>query len=115
MNGFDALEKMNDEIEVVLLDIMMPGINGYEVCEKIASQYRVPIIFISALSQEEQQLKAFHMGAYDYVTKPFLPSVLFAKCLVAVHQNNQQNDSILIFGELKIDIKLHQLIIKRKM
>ena len=55
------------------------------------------------------------MGAYDYVTKPFLPSVLYAKCLVAVHQNNKQNDSILIFGELKIDIEIHQLIIKRKM
>lgn len=55
---------------------MMPGIDGYEVCKQIRSQYNTLIVFISALSEDENQLKAYEYGADDYITKPFKPSLL---------------------------------------
>lgn len=110
MNGYDALHKMDDSIELVLLDIMMPGIDGYEVCERIKTNYTVPIIFISALSEEDNQLKAYELGAEDYITKPFLPSVLYAKCNVVLKRTKQKENTHTRYGGIQIDRQLHRLI-----
>lgn len=111
MNGYDALEKIDDDIELVLLDIMMPGIDGYEVCQRIKEKYSIPVIFISALSEEENQLKAYDLGAEDYITKPFLPSVLYAKCKVVLKRMNNKEIQISKYGNIQIDRQLHHLII----
>lgn len=111
MNGYDALEKIDDDIELVLLDIMMPGIDGYEVCQRIKEKYSIPVIFISALSEEENQLKAYDLGAEDYITKPFLPSVLYAKCKVVLKRMNNKEIQISKYGYIQIDHQLHHLII----
>lgn len=111
MNGYDALEKIDDDIELVLLDIMMPGIDGYEVCQRIKEKYSIPVIFISALSEEENQLKAYDLGAEDYITKPFLPSVLYAKCKVVLKRMNNKEIQISKYGYIQIDRQLHHLII----
>ena len=71
MDGYAGLSKMDSSIDLVLLDIMMPGIDGLEVCFQLRQKYSCPIVFISALSEEETQLKAFELGADDYVSKPF--------------------------------------------
>lgn len=80
VDGYDALDKVNQDIDMVLLDIMMPGMDGYETCKKIREKYDMPIIFISALSETDNMLDGYHVGADDYITKPFKPSVLYAKC-----------------------------------
>ncbi len=59
------------EYDLVLLDIMLPGISGYAVCEKIRQNSRVPIIFLTALDEEDSQIKGFDLLADDYITKPF--------------------------------------------
>ena len=79
VDGYDALEKVNQDIDMVLLDIMMPGMDGYETCKKIREKYDMPIIFISALSETDNMLDGYHVGADDYITKPFSVRELLAR------------------------------------
>ena len=81
-NGDDAVDVFfSEKIDVVLLDIMIPGINGWEVCKNIRKESDVPIIMITAKSEEDDKLMGFELGADDYVTKPFSPKVLVARTL----------------------------------
>ncbi len=89
VDGYDALNKVNQDIDMVLLDIMMPGMDGYETCKKIREQYDMPIIFISALSETDNMLDGYHVGADDYITKPFKPSVLYAKCQAILNRSKK--------------------------
>lgn len=110
-NGYEALEKIDDTIHLVLLDIMMPGIDGYEVCKQIRNRSSVPIMFMSALSEDENQLMAYELGADDYVTKPFKPSILYAKSLAIMKRDKKSEDDTLDFGHVKLDRINHLLII----
>ena len=78
------------EFDAVLLDIMMPKLDGLSVCRAIRKNNDVPIIFLTALSDEEDKLMGYELGADDYVTKPFTMSVLYAK-LMALIKRNQRN------------------------
>lgn len=79
-DGMTALEYVeNNEFDVVLLDIMMPELDGFGVCRAIRRNNDVPIVFLTALSDEEDKLFGYELGADDYVTKPFSMSVLYAK------------------------------------
>ncbi|MEO0599697.1 MAG: response regulator, partial [Chloroflexota bacterium] len=75
LNGKEALEKVDEKRpDLILLDIQMPGMNGYEVCEKIKDDEDtedIPIIFLSALSDTKDIVKGFEVGGVDYVSKPF--------------------------------------------
>jgi DNA-binding response OmpR family regulator len=110
MNGYEALEKIDEHIELVLLDIMMPGIDGYEVCQRIKEKFSIPVIFISALSEEENQLKAYELGADDYLTKPFKSSILYAKCIAVYKRYHKTNEDFLKLGCIEIDLNQHLLI-----
>ena len=75
VDGYDALNKVNQDIDMVLLDIMMPGMDGYETCKKIREKYDMPIIFISALSETDNMLDGYHVGVFfekfqEYMNKP---------------------------------------------
>lgn len=109
--GYEALSMINETIDLILLDIMMPGIDGYEVCQQIRYQYQCPIIFISALSEEDNQLQAYQLGGDDYITKPFLPSILYAKCLAICKRQDPQVSNIKTFHHLQIDYTNHQVYI----
>ena len=79
-NGLEALELAEStEVDGVLLDIMMPGLDGLSVCRALRKKSDVPIIFLTALSDEEDKLLGYELGADDYVTKPFSLAVLYAK------------------------------------
>lgn len=113
-DGYSGLALMNHSIDIILLDIMMPGVDGLEVCALIRQNYTVPIVFISALSEEETQLAAFKLGGDDYISKPFLPSVLYAKCLAICKRHSQNDHHMSHFGCLKIDYTNHQVWIDQK-
>jgi len=82
-SGVDALEIVNNqEIDLILLDIIMPNLNGFEVCQKLKSHpktSKIPIIFLSAKSSQDDIQKGFEIGAVDYVTKPFNPTELLSR------------------------------------
>ncbi len=110
-NGLEALQHMNDQIDLILLDIMMPGMNGYEICKEIRSTYKKPIIFISALSQDENQIKGYSLGADDYITKPFKPEILCMKVLAMIKRNKKIEEDLITIGQIKLDKVRHELII----
>lgn len=108
--GLEAI-KVTDEttFDVVLLDVMMPGADGFTVCKHIRQKSDTPIIFITARESEEDKLQGFSLGADDYITKPFSPSELVARVKAhlaryerLIGSNQQENDIIEIRG-IKID------------
>lgn len=79
-NGIEALSVFEEqEFAMVLLDVMMPKLDGFSVCKAIRKQSEIPIIFLTAKSDEEDQMLGYAMGADDYITKPFSLGVLYAK------------------------------------
>lgn len=89
-DGVQALALLEEnEYDAVLLDIMMPGLNGLSVCRAVRKTNDVPIIFLTALSDEEDKLLGYELGADDYVTKPFTMSVLYAKTVALIKRNRK--------------------------
>lgn len=93
-NGFDAirLASAEDQPSLILLDIMMPDMNGYQVCEKLKSQEgtrRIPIIFVTSLDAVQSEEKGLALGAADYITKPFSPSIILARVKTHLKLYNQ--------------------------
>jgi len=88
-SGEECLQKVNEHTpDIILLDIRMPGIDGFETCIKLRENYQladVPIIFLSGLMEDEDKIKAYEAGGNDYVTKPFNAIVLGAKINYALH------------------------------
>jgi len=104
-NGIDGLSVFNkNKIDLAILDIMMPGLNGLEVTKEIRKVSSIPIILLTAKSQEEDKLSGYNLGADDYVTKPFSPKVLVAKikALLKRTSSNSTNNEI-NFPRLKIN------------
>ena len=87
-DGLRALELLEEgQFDAVLLDIMMPGLDGLSVCRAVRRDSEVPIIFLTALSDEEDKLLGYELGADDYVTKPFTMSVLYAKTMALIRRS----------------------------
>lgn len=110
-DGYEGLSLLDDSFDIVLLDIMMPGIDGYEVCKLIRQKSDVPILFISALSEDDNKLKGYDLGADDFISKPFTPSLLYAKCKVLLKRVNKENRSLDV-GIIHIDEDTHEVYIR---
>ena len=98
-DGVTGIAKFDDTINLVLLDIMLPKIDGYGVCEGIRQRSQVPIIMLTALSDEENQIKGFEQQIDDYIPKPFSPKILLYKFFAAGHptHKNKRRLSIKIY------------------
>ena len=84
-NGEAALRYLeNNHADAVLLDILMPELDGFSVCRAVRKDSAVPIIFLTALSDEEDKLLGYELGADDYVTKPYSLAVLYAKTMALI-------------------------------
>lgn len=94
-NGFEALEQFNrNKFHLILLDIMMPGINGFEVLKEIRKISEVPVIMLTAKQEEVDRLKGFDTGADDYVIKPFSPRELMKRIRVFLKRVYNESDEI---------------------
>ena len=106
-NGLDALAQAETgEFDGVLLDIMMPGLDGFSVCRSLRKKSGVPIVFLTALSDEEDKLHGYQLGADDYVTKPFSLSVLYAKMAALINRSRGSvlTEDRLVAGEICVTV-----------
>ena len=109
-NGADALEIFGQEqFHLVLLDVMMPGMNGFTVCREIRRESDVPVIFLTARVLEEDRLNGYSMGADDYVVKPFSLPVLYARAEALVGRVWKSGFGRIRAGELSVDVRSHEV------
>ena len=114
LDGINIIQK--DKFDLVLLDIMMPKIDGFVVCEMIKKNSNVPIIILTALTDEESQLKGFDKLADDYITKPFsMPIVLkHIEAILRRTDNSKENVSILKYKNLVLNIENYEVFVDNK-
>lgn len=106
-DGVEALAKYSEQpFDLILLDIMLPKIDGYSVCEFIRQKSDVPIIMLTALDSEENQLKGLDLQADDYITKPFSMPVLLRKIVAVLRRSAKQEDipHTIIYKNLTLDL-----------
>lgn len=128
MNGFECdiatdgntgLEKArHGNYSLIIVDIMLPGRDGFSVCKELRAESDVPIIFLSAKSDEIDKIRGLGLGADDYMTKPFSPSELVARVKSHISRyekltasSREKKSDILVIGGLKIDKKAHRVYV----
>lgn len=116
-DGETALEKMEvSHYHLLLLDVMLPGMNGFTVCRRIREKSDVPVIFITARVLEEDELNGYAMGADDYVTKPFSLPVLYAKAMALMGRvRGRQPDRRIRCGKVEVDIRTREVWVQGKL
>ncbi|ERI93621.1 response regulator receiver domain protein [Clostridiales bacterium oral taxon 876 str. F0540] len=115
-NGLEALNILEKEdVDLIILDIMMPNMDGMEACMKIRQDKNMPIIMLSAKSEDMDKIMGLTTGADDYVTKPFNPLELLARVksqlrrYTKLNVKTEKNDSIIEIGDLTIDVNSHEV------
>lgn len=105
-DGEAALEALRTgDYDAILLDIMMPHLDGWSVCKEVRKKSGVPILFLTALGGEEDQLRGYALGADDYITKPFSLAVLLAKTRTVIRRNRGTIDTQkLSCGAISVDL-----------
>ncbi len=113
-DGLEALAAFEREApDLIILDVMMPGMNGFDVCRRIRSTSTVPIIILTALGEEADKIAAFELGADDYLTKPFGVGELLARVKAvqrrARWERQLPSEGVQRFGELEFDPERRRL------
>jgi two-component system, OmpR family, response regulator ResD len=102
-DGKEAIEKINHtQFDIVILDVMMPGLDGFETLGEIRKESQVPVIMLTSRSEEYDKLLGFNLGADDYLLKPFSPKELMARIGAILKRCGNKSSDKLTFGELCI-------------
>ena len=109
-DGIEGIQTFKKgEFDLVILDVMMPNLDGHAVCKMIRQSSDVPIIFLTALNQESDQVKGFELMCDDYITKPFSFTLLMKRVEAVLRRSAKYNDSnILSFEKLSLDLSTYQ-------
>ena len=100
------------DISLIVMDVMMPKMDGYEVCEEIRKISQVPIILLTAKSEEKDELKGFSLGVDEYITKPFSPRILVARVNAILRRTSQEEeDTIRSAGGIVMDTSAHSVTV----
>ena len=115
-DGLEGITKFRKEhFSLVLLDIMMPKIDGYTVCEMIRQESNVPIIMLTALDEEDAQVKAFELQVDDYITKPFSVKLVLMRVEAVLRrlkdQNKQEPTAILVYENIRLNRESHSVFV----
>ncbi|MBD1370983.1 response regulator transcription factor [Hazenella sp. IB182357] len=125
--NFEVFEAMDDKqafhilekhaIDLIILDIMLPKMSGWDILEIIRKKSNIPVIILTALSTDEDHLKGYDLKADDYVTKPFRPAILVAKAKVLIERVKAdyiQPTHQLIAGNIRVNLQTHEVWVKDK-
>ena len=113
-DGEEAIEMFysNKDIALIILDVMMPKMNGYQVLKEIRMSSKIPVIMLTAKSTEYDELQGFDKGADEYITKPFSPKILVARVEALLRRSNiLEADDKLEIGGIQIDKSAHTVTI----
>lgn len=117
-DGERALDEFykTKSIALVILDVMMPKMNGWEVCKEIRETSKVPIIMLTAKSEESDELLGFDLGVDEYITKPFSPKILVARVEAILRRTNQMEEAMEVktLAGIVLDKTAHQVTIDGK-
>lgn len=125
-SGYDVLEAGDGEeavdlfmehkdIALLILDVMMPKMDGWEVCREIRKNSKVPIIMLTAKASEADELKGFELGVDEYISKPFSPKILVARVEAVLRRSNAAAaEEILSAGDIVIDKSAHRVTVEGK-
>ena len=122
VKGFTVLEASNGEeavdlffeqkdIALIILDVMMPKMDGWETCRTIRKYSQVPIIMLTARSEERDELQGFNLGVDEYISKPFSPKILVARVEAILRRSNAGSSDLIEIGGIRIDKAAHQVTI----
>ena len=116
-DGMEAMEQFYDEkdIALIILDVMMPRMDGWQVCREVRQSSKVPIIMLSARSEERDELQGFDLGVDEYISKPFSPKILVARVTAILRRTNAlASDDLLHADGIEIDKAAHMVKIDGK-
>jgi DNA-binding response OmpR family regulator len=121
MTGTMGLElALNKDFDLILLDVMLPGKDGFKICEEIRAVKEIPILMVTAKKEDIYKIQGLGIGADDYIVKPFSPSELVARVnahitryerLTTIDKNNDNEKSLIIIGRIKILLKARRIYI----
>src|ERR1700756_4381411 len=111
-DGSSALQTFEDESpDLVVLDINMPGLSGFQVCEAIRKRSRIPVMMLTVRGEEEDLVRALGLGADDYLTKPFSPRTLLARIRALLRRAGVESSAPLAAGRVRLDLEEHTVTI----
>lgn len=116
-DGEEALDVFyaNPDVSLVILDVMMPKLDGWQVCREIRSQSKVPIIMLTAKAEEQDELLGFELGVDEYITKPFSPKILTARVEAILRRTNPScADNTIEYSDIKLDKVAHIVAVDGK-
>ena len=109
-DGIDALVTLkNHPMDLIILDVMMPHLDGFSVCKMAREMSELPIIMLTAKSAEDDKLKGYHYGADDYMTKPFSPKVLLAKVNALLRRFSPASSGAITAGKILLQPGAHKV------
>lgn len=118
-NGLKKAREMGSQLDLVLLDLMLPGIDGLEVCRTLKGRDHtsgIPVIMLTAKGEESDIVRGLEYGADDYITKPFSPRVLLARIQAVLRRSegdaNRDDGSVIEIGSVQIDTERHEVLVK---
>lgn len=116
-NGEEAMEIFYEDkdIDLLILDVMMPKMDGWEVCREVRKTSKMPIIMLTAKADERDELLGFELGVDEYVTKPFSPKILVARVEAILRRSNvNTDDGIIRIGEIMMNKNAHEVFVGDK-
>ncbi len=109
--ALDIFISDEDKFSLLVLDVMMPGMSGLDVCREVRRISRVPVVMLTALSQENDVVTGFDVGADDYITKPFSPKIFVARVEALLRRCDENKENSLEADGIKVDKEAHAVYV----